>query len=99
VKASAFDVTATSASILLRPCWIARLFGARSVVLELVRGVPEIPRLEPEQWITAVTRRRLYDLRHRWLITEALDQRPCVGLPPARAAARSGSFLAPGGGQ
>lgn len=93
--ATAIEVTATRAVILLQPCWLARWFGARSVTVELERN--PAPSIEP--WIASASRRELRHISHSELIRDALDFR--VREPPQATARdrRSGSWLAPGSGQ
>jgi hypothetical protein len=67
-----------TATVVLRPCWLARLFGARETVCEIKHKAP--------YWITAGTERTLGYVKRGSLIEEALDFHP-VAAPP-RAIAR-----------
>lgn len=70
--------TSGAATVVLRPCWLARLFGARDVTVDLVRG--------GTGWRTMNTDRKLEEVKHGELIRDALDFHPRRELPPARIA-------------
>lgn len=74
--ATALEITADRATVEPRPCWLARLFGARTVRVELeYRG---------GGWHTVNTRNRLHDCNGRdRRILNALDFRPVARLPEA----------------
>lgn len=78
MRAIALDVTAARATVLLRPCWLARWLGAPETIVELERG-------EAWQWIAVATKRRLGWIPHGALIENALDLRPRERLPEATA--------------
>lgn len=81
VKVTAIEVTGKRAVVLLRPCWLARLFGARETTLELEWR--ERVGWGRDEWHAVGSRRPLDDLCHRAEIRYALDFRPRVDLPVA----------------
>lgn len=82
MKATALEVTDTTALVELRPCWIARWFGARTVHVALRMD-------KNREWGLASTEIRLVDgygraqVPHGLRIRTALDYRPVVSLPKA----------------
>jgi hypothetical protein len=78
MRATAIDVTDCRAVVELRPCWLARLFGARTVRLEIVRVNSN------GFWRTVYSDDMVTHLEHGALILRALDFRPVGTLPAAR---------------
>jgi hypothetical protein len=84
VKATAIDVTASTALVELRPCWLARWLGAQVVTVELELTLPVYSSDSP--WRTVANHRTL-----SWLssadrrMLHALEHRPRAGVPPAIA--------------
>jgi hypothetical protein len=80
--ATAIEVTTRHALVELRPCWLARLFGARTVRIELSwAGNPR----GRGTWRAVNTGIDLYELPYREEIERALDFRPVGELPAATA--------------
>lgn len=95
----------TRATVELRPCWLARLFGARPAVVDLNTRKCwhcSSDNHAVSHWQIAVTGRfldpRCGNSREGRRILRALEFRPLVTLPEARTV-RSGSWLAPGSGE
>ena len=81
MRATALEVTAERAVVELRPGWLARLLGARTLVVELKRP--------GGRWMTAATEDILSrGLPRDRLLLEALDFRPVVAPPRALARPR-----------
>ncbi len=81
MKATAIEVTELRATVRLRPCWLARLLGARTTTVELEwRERLGYSRCD---WHLAASRRPLDDAPHRSAIRDALDFRPVEKLPRA----------------
>jgi hypothetical protein len=78
MKATAIEVTADRATVVLTPSWLARLFGAREVAVELRKiGI---------YWITSATGDPMVrGVPREDLILDALDFRPRTELPAATA--------------
>ncbi len=80
MKAVALDVSDLRAAVLLTPYWLARMFGAAPMVLELDR------RFVHADWRTKATPRRPgIAFRHRAAILRAMDRWAESELPRARA--------------
>lgn len=93
MRATALEVTATTATVLLEPGWLRRLFGARPALVELRRAHAG------RDWACFGTGRPLHRIPHGSVIENALSLRAAPMLPAARAierVSRSGSWLAPG---
>lgn len=82
MKATALDVTSGRAVIELRPCWPARLLGAKTTIVELERGKHDNG--ESGHWVAVATQRRLGWLPYSREIEHALDFRPVQSPPVAR---------------
>jgi len=82
VKATAIEVEDTRATVMLTPCWIARLLGARPVMIELKRDHPL------SFWFTVTSHRRLGWIPYSRQIEHALDFRAVTDLPLARSVSR-----------
>lgn len=75
MRATAIEVTETTALVELRPNWLEWLFGARVVRIALIRP--------HEQWLTATMWERISHIDHGSAIKFALDFRPPSQLPRA----------------
>lgn len=86
MKAVAIEVTGTRATVVLTPCWLARVFGARPVVVELERGKRHNG--ESGHWVAVASQRRLGWIPYSCEIEHALDFRSVERLPTARSVSR-----------
>lgn len=88
MRATTTELSDTRAVVLLRPCWLARMLGARTVSIELVRSrrssdVAGMDRVT--DWVAASSTRTLAYLPHGDLIRDALDFHVVADLPVAVA--------------
>ena len=86
MTATCIHLTDTEATVVLRPCWLARLFGARQLFARIARtksGLSGSPFYGP--WKTVATDESIdrRNPRHA-LILDALEYRPVAQLPEAR---------------
>lgn len=77
--------TTAKATVVLTPCWLARLLGARERSVDLRRN---------GEWYSVATKRSLRDLEHGELIRYALDFRE-VGSPARWALGAGVEAIAP----
>lgn len=82
MRATALEVTETTALVELRPCWLARMFGARTVVVELV-WIEDGHSQTSGQWHSQPTGRCVIEIPYGHAIRNALDFRPAAQLPRA----------------
>lgn len=81
MRATAIRVHPEFAEVTLEPCWLARWFGALTLVVELQWRKDSLGNWH---WYATGSRRKLDDLPHAALIRNALDFQPRAVLPDAR---------------
>lgn len=85
MRITAIDVTADRAVVEMRPCWLARWFGARTERVTIVRQ--RYGDGSHRGWVMETTETSIpWDLRDD--IMRALDFRPVDALPEARTVQR-----------
>jgi hypothetical protein len=85
VIATALEVTDDHALVELRPCWLARIFGAKTVRIDLTRRVD---RENKVKWFAVNTGTELGWIPYSSEIRHALDFRQVVAPPVAVARER-----------
>ena len=85
MRATAIEITDSRATVVLTPCWLARLFGAREMTISLwLLRATTTANSDQAKWLALYTGRPLHDLEYGSLIRDALDFRPRAELPVAR---------------
>lgn len=85
MRITAIEVTVDRAVVELRPCWLARWFGASTERLTIVRQ--RYSDGSHREWVTEIAKTALpFDIRDD--ILRALDFRPVDALPEARTVQR-----------
>jgi len=72
-----FKTTPPTATIVVRPHWLARLFGAQDLVYELEYD------LDDERWVGKYTRDPLSHMSEGTMLRRALEAQPAGDLPTA----------------
>jgi hypothetical protein len=82
MTATCIHLTDTEATVVLKPCWLARLFGARTKHAQIRR---DCVHTVYGSWKMLATGNALHDSNHTHaLILDAITYRPVAQLPEAR---------------